>query len=148
MQNINAVKHEVRRLVREGYLPDEIARIVGRRLSKTTLKQYIKVAYAEARREGFEIKRAITHAPSEKPLSALHSRVGIRLAGFRTSRALNPAEFSNDFAIGNRKTIVLMEHGLYEFTLTELQQIAALLGSDIGALVQPHQEKERQMHAG
>lgn len=126
--------------------PQDIVAAMAGILRPASTKQYIKETYAEARAKG------ITLPPMQEPrtqaaqhphklgtrlISAEHTRIGVRINLHRRGLDMNAPTYSRTYGVGNQMSLRAMEVGSHDFTLSELQRIAAALGTDVISLLQP-----------
>lgn len=75
---------------------------------------------------------------STDPVSQIHLAVGVRLNNFRQIKIeLSPADFCRRYQFANPIRLRQMELGQYDFSLSELQRIAAILKIPTEELVKP-----------
>jgi hypothetical protein len=136
----NSLFAEVKRLfLVEGLSSREITDKLGGRVAYTSVKTYIAQIVGEAKNNGVHIppRRNKREPRRTKPISPLHLRVGIALMQDRILKhaSMPPSEYAQMHELGNRGTIPLMEKGVYEFTLGELQRIATAIGKSVPELL-------------
>ncbi|MGA3304259.1 MAG: helix-turn-helix transcriptional regulator [Methylovirgula sp.] len=131
------VFQEVKRLFLEEKLParEITARLQGRG-SYSTVRTYIRMIIEKCQAEGLPLPTVKAQKP-HKILSELHHIVGLRILHHRMVEmgGMTPREYASEFGIGNQLTIQVMEHGKYEFTLSELTRIADAIGQSLVELV-------------
>lgn len=75
-----------------------------------------------------------------KPLSARHIRIGLQISRFRDiDNELNCEEFAEMIGT-NRLTARMMELGLYDFRLTDLEKLSETIGVPLQQLLPPDGE--------
>lgn len=75
---------------------------------------------------------------STDPLSQIHLAVGVRMNHHRVIKHdLSPREFCSRYQFSNLIRLRQMELGQYDFTLSELQQVATILNISTEELVKP-----------
>jgi hypothetical protein len=136
----NSMFSEVKRLfLDEDLSAREITDRLGGRIAYASVRTYIVQIVVEAKKNGTPIDTPRNkRAPRPtKPISPMHLRVGIALMQDRILKhsSMPPSEYAQMLAVGNRMTLPLMERGMYEFNLGELQRIAATLGKTISELL-------------
>lgn len=122
----------------------EIIRRMDGILSPHSVRKYVSDAVIHARKNGISIKerQKVEKAPADfatrKALGPLHVRVGAKLNRFRLGLDpdMEPRRFAQTFRIGNQRSVREMELGLYDFTLSELNAIAAAMNTDVLTLLQ------------
>lgn len=117
---------KARQLLRETTLSyNDIGTSVGR--SRDTIAKFCK----EERISRPHIPRGHTSFENRPKLSQQHVTLGLRLALCRDSRTL--AQVSEQVGI-SRYVLRAMEHGVHDYTLTELQKLSTFTGLPIEIL--------------
>jgi hypothetical protein len=101
---------------------------MGGKLTYTSVRTYIARVISEAKANGVHIaprEKSPAHL-ARKPISELHHMIGIKLMQHRllAMSGMEPQEYANEFGVGNRMSLALMEHGKYDFRLSELVAIS------------------------
>ncbi len=141
-------RQQVRKLVVEDRLhPQEIIMRMQGVLSKNTVKQYIKEDHAELRKKGIvlgpirahpdEYRIHHPHNHANQSVSQVHVRIGAQINRFRTHKHLDAPTFSKIIGFSNQLSLRSMELGTHDFTLSELQRLAIILGLEVSALLEP-----------
>lgn len=73
----------------------------------------------------------------EKPISASHQHIGLRLNRFREIDNMYSYEELGKLLNANRLKVRRMELGLHDFTVAEMQRIAKLMQTNIEELMKP-----------
>jgi hypothetical protein len=111
-------------------------------LSQESVRKYITQAIQHAKENGIAIRprKAVAQESrsfaARKSISSVHVRVGAKLNNFRRAKDLKEREFSQTYKIGNQQSVREMELGFYDFSLSELNTIAAVIGTDVPSLLQ------------
>lgn len=145
-----SVEAVYRMYIVEGKSNHEIVEIMKGRVKAVTVRDYIRAAVAKAKAKGDvaiwplrpkELKKrgGFTARANQTPVSQLHVTIGNRLSLHRTTvESLSLMAFlaaHPNFA--SHVTLGQMEVGVHDFTLGELQKIAAILGIPLSQLMEP-----------
>lgn len=138
---------ELRLRVRDMFLVQRLTRAeitarMAHRLAAPTVHKYIEAAIKHAEQEGIEIPRHERTGGSvsrslREPISPQHRTVGVKILGFRVKSGLERQDFADKYDFANRIWVGEMEDGLYDFSLSQLQTIAAILNMSVQDLVTP-----------
>jgi hypothetical protein len=146
--NIN-VNSDLFREIENLYLNEGLSRaaIVARyrgRTKSTTVHRYVAVVLSRAAENKTPLQPRRESgggaAFHNQVLSDVHHNVGLHILQHRLGGGENktPRDYAKEFGIGNQLTICRMEHGKYEFTLSELIHIASTIGLSVSELISPN----------
>jgi transcriptional regulator with XRE-family HTH domain len=141
-------RDEVRQLLLgKGMRSSDIMKAMSGRLSPNSVRKYISEALRSldaAAIKALRLEQGKSAATSRgrafidrKSISQTHIRIGSKLAWFRTQEGMEPQVFANHHKFSNRIAIRAMEQGIHDFTLSELQRIAEILGVTLSELTEP-----------
>lgn len=118
-------------------------------LSASTIQTYISrvrrgmtPGQAAEAREAARVRRGaqVVTGPGRVVLSTDHLRIGTRLMCHRHDNRMEIATFVEKHRFTTRATLLAMEQGVHDFTLSELARIAEILTTTIEDLVSQPQE--------
>lgn len=140
-------RQQVRKLaIEDGLHPQEITSRMQGVLSRNTVRQYVKEAYAAFRKEGIalppiprneKLKGRHPHSQARASISPTHVRVGAMINRLRTETGLDAPTFAQRLGFSNQMSLRSMELGMHDFTLSELQRLASVLSLRLSKLLQP-----------
>lgn len=119
--------------VQEGLTLKEICESFPR-LSRATVRRYIGEAYRLMGKYPPRTDRARNTGPV-KPLSPLHHKVGRAIGAQRMKMNLTPLEFCQQTELGTLVSLVSLEAGTRDYTLTDLIKIAKLRGQPLDEFI-------------
>jgi len=125
--------------LRGGLSAREITDRFNGRVTYSSVRTYVAKIIRQAKDEGIHIAPRKTGASAipKTSMTPVHFTVGIKLLQHRliTMGGIAPAEYVEEFKIGNQLSLSRMEHGVYDFKLSELVQIANNLEVDLHDLL-------------
>lgn len=130
---------EIKRLFLEERLSvREITDRLGGRTSIFTVRTYRDMIVKWCVANDVPFPQPKTRTPP-KILSQIHHTVGLKILHHRMVEmgGMSANEYSRQFGIGNQMSIQQMEHGKYEFNLSELMHISDVLEMNLLDLLTP-----------
>ncbi len=148
-----SLRQQVENLVMEGFQRAEIVEAVPA-LSPNTIHSYVKEVLkglTPEQRRGVQTKRderpispkaqgGQTPFKDKTYLSLLHRRVGIRIYNHRNKSGLSLTEYAKTHGFSNRVRLSHMEQGFYDFSLSELIEVAKAMQVEVATLLEPMTE--------
>ena len=120
-----------------------IHRALRGRASKSTVTEYCTRAIKKADRP-FEARNNPVGAAAlgHDVLSPTHHAIGVRLLQHRfiAEGGISPGAYAAKHGVGNQVSLTRMEHGKYDFTLSEILQISDVLGVSVRELLSKKEE--------
>lgn len=120
------------------------------RVTHLTVRRYIAIILNRAKERGEpidvrQLDLEAMKAENNKRMGELHDRVGSRILQHRMGDDVrySPKDYADKFGIGNQISITKMEHGKYDFTLSELERIAVAIGCSVPELLTANWERAR-----
>lgn len=133
---------EIKRLLfEEGMSVSEIVKRYAHTHSAYAVKGFCKEAIRELKAEhpGFEMRQGqsgFAALGSTKTLSQMHLAIGVRINNHRRAKMdMQPMEYCSRFQFSNHIRLRKMETGQYDFSLSEMQRIAEIIGVPMEELV-------------
>lgn len=147
---MNPTHQRIKELALEGLLHQEIASKLphlrpetvrvyfSQVISGLTSEEADRRQQARARRTDAPSKRGYHRRFSERrTLGPEHIRIGRKLLDHRLKDGMTLGQFSDFYEFSNRVVLSSMEQGYHDFTMTEVQRIARILGTTIEDLLCP-----------
>jgi hypothetical protein len=135
---------EIKRLLFEENLSKaEIVRRYRHTLSAWQVKDLIRTALEQLKETHpqFEMRQGqsgFAALGDSKTLSQMHLAIGVRLNNHRRAQMdMRPMEYCSKFQFSNHIRLRKMETGQYDFSLSEMQRIAEIIGVPMEELVKP-----------
>lgn len=141
-------KDEVRDFfLNQGKSVSEIHQAMANRLAYHTVRKYVydlvktlsneELEAVSERRRARAMERRGRGFRDRKTISPIHVRIGAKIGMHRIRAGQDPDEFAKETGFSNRISLRAMELGLYDFKLSEIINIAGVLGTDVEGLLQP-----------
>ena len=130
--------------IHDGLTTAQIIAKYNGRLSLHTVRSYITQVIKDAKTRGDQIPMRKSHGggfksfTEQKPLSPMHSTIGIKLSRFReTQLKVTCKEFCETYSFASWIKLRQIELGVYELSLREIQRVAEILGITVQELLTP-----------